>query len=1222
MKRVKREPLAEYRELLVQLQGAGATERVALLNRIKEVIGEAKAQGDINASTDDGYTMLHFAVGRKDPELVIELLRQGADPNVQNKAGTTPLMMAVIDKSLELIKILVTNGAYVNHGKYVSANNTTCSTSYLWSVENNLQDIQHVFNQTPAVQNGAFIFKNIDEPFSVLEPKLIKDACNYVDPDHGVSVFELSVLNIKSDIIKHILNNKLLIIDPKKEILNHAFLQAVDLLINYVDKKLEINDRKNLLEIIEILLQNGANVDALDRYGETSLLRAVSSDDYDLTKLLLGFKPDLNFANAWGNTPLCLAAMNNCEKACKLLIQHKADTTIQNKVGENCVTLATQSGNHAVVKTIVGAQEMPALGYTPLMLDLLDEKYDEILDNLLRNKKYTGKNTLGVNALTKGGFTALMIAAQQYTDTKPDEGDKRAKIWKIIDNLIRYKRADYSKQTKCGYSFLVNLAFANYIEDFIMPLWSLIDSTDNRFFQNCIVQAPEMLQVILRLAEDKKQILPRFLSRINQADAFGMTPLACVKFDTTRMDDKLRYARIKFLLELVEKYNAKCEASGKTVLTPLHMKILWDPNGTAWDTNKIDKTQLNVQDQHGRTPLHYACMQNSFLVKKLIDLGARCDIKDHVGRTPLHYAAIDGKNYLQIANHVQRKDLEHDEDKFGVSPFMYALSCSPGRFVANSEKDIGFAVFDQLMNDAMNSFVGNAAATKESVNERKRIAEIKAVILRNPENIAGYFKKLAYYAAVANSARISDVKLCIRDAQKIVDAKHEGITGAGKFGDGLAFGIEAEIPELSDTVFAPLNFMLPIYNVSREQDYTVHPSILSPYKYSVDSEFELITKPITSMCEFSKTLEMFDVLCVAGAKVNKTAGLHVHFNVRGSQEYNLPRYISESEELTFLKFLLLNYISIEPLLRGFMRDGKMFDPGETYSKPVSTLILMKEIEACKSVSDLQKVCSHSTTLDLTALDKHGTIEFRIHEGAVDPTLIRAWVDCTARLVKLSKEQTLQHKPGGVLAPKTDIEQLVYIFVAMRMYEKTWDSETRSVTTAITTPPFAYSKKFKKPTQVLIQESLLYNLFNMLLGVEQVAFVDKPQHKKSIDAYLLEPQAIEQLTDKQATAQLQADLRKMIAFACDNPGIIQANYNKEELDKEIDRIFKVISKIQTLDAERSAATVGSPILSLQSITSNSTIESEASKSPGSLNSPGSQSGASSSPTPLHNKPKTN
>jgi ankyrin repeat protein len=72
-----------------------------------------KYQLDLNARNVNGATVLHFIVSNKgQPDSVRELIYLGADPNVRDANGATPLMIATEMGQAELTQVLLDNGPY------------------------------------------------------------------------------------------------------------------------------------------------------------------------------------------------------------------------------------------------------------------------------------------------------------------------------------------------------------------------------------------------------------------------------------------------------------------------------------------------------------------------------------------------------------------------------------------------------------------------------------------------------------------------------------------------------------------------------------------------------------------------------------------------------------------------------------------------------------------------------------------------------------------------------------------------------------------------------------------------------------------------------------------------------------------------------------------------------------------------------------------------------
>ncbi|CAF4053164.1 unnamed protein product, partial [Adineta steineri] len=80
------------------------------------------------------------------------------------------------------------------------------------------------------------------------------------------------------------------------------------------------------------------------------------------------------------------------------------------------------------------------------------------------------------------------------------------------------------------------------------------------------------------------------------------------------------------------------------------------------------KIMINIQDSHGRTPLHFAVIYNCIgNAKYLIEYGANLDIPDIYGAIPLHYACrcLENNNVIDLfLNFTQLFNREtHDKKK-------------------------------------------------------------------------------------------------------------------------------------------------------------------------------------------------------------------------------------------------------------------------------------------------------------------------------------------------------------------------------------------------------------------------------------------------------------------------------------------------------------------------------------------------------------------------------
>lgn len=107
--------------------GFGRTEftHAILQHQTQEALALLKHYGDVNHRDNSGYSDLYFAAQSCELDILQELLRRGADPNIETYAGGTPLIAALdsvqrhshskefnsYERAFEMIKLLLSAGA-------------------------------------------------------------------------------------------------------------------------------------------------------------------------------------------------------------------------------------------------------------------------------------------------------------------------------------------------------------------------------------------------------------------------------------------------------------------------------------------------------------------------------------------------------------------------------------------------------------------------------------------------------------------------------------------------------------------------------------------------------------------------------------------------------------------------------------------------------------------------------------------------------------------------------------------------------------------------------------------------------------------------------------------------------------------------------------------------------------------------------------------------------
>lgn len=101
------------------------------------------------------------------------------------------------------------------------------------------------------------------------------------------------------------------------------------------------------IEIMEILLQQGAGIDHKSKQGFAPLHYAVCCENKDAVAVLLKYKAQVNLPNSSrGNTPLHLATLKGYIEICEMLKNAGASAELKNKAGETALDCAKKHTNN------------------------------------------------------------------------------------------------------------------------------------------------------------------------------------------------------------------------------------------------------------------------------------------------------------------------------------------------------------------------------------------------------------------------------------------------------------------------------------------------------------------------------------------------------------------------------------------------------------------------------------------------------------------------------------------------------------------------------------------------------------------------------------------------------------------------------------------------------------------------------------------------------------
>ena len=282
-----------------------------------ETVRELLKQGanpNIHGEEKFQHAPLHIS---KNSEITQLLISYGADVNITDNYGNTPLHLASICHYFNLEKMtqLLNKGANpnaLNRSKnaalhfVLSFYHVTISQTSKELVLEAIRllmnfhaeiDIQNVLGESPLYFGITTVPANEQKPEIIHELLKLGANPNYVN-SNGVTLLHCAAYNLNLEIMRKLLENGA---EPNAlDKIKNSPLQCVFL----------ATDEKYIVEAIKELVTHGANINAQNKKGKTPLHRATKLDNYSITKVLLELGSDPNIKDENGNTALEMALVD------------------------------------------------------------------------------------------------------------------------------------------------------------------------------------------------------------------------------------------------------------------------------------------------------------------------------------------------------------------------------------------------------------------------------------------------------------------------------------------------------------------------------------------------------------------------------------------------------------------------------------------------------------------------------------------------------------------------------------------------------------------------------------------------------------------------------------------------------------------------------------------------------------------------------------------------
>lgn len=335
----------------------------------------------INDTMSNGQTLLHMAIQRQDSKSSLFLLEHQADINIRTQERQTALQLAISNQLPLVVDAICTRGADM------SVVDDKGDPPLWLALINGLEDIastlvRHGCDATcwssgPSGCLQTLLHRAVDENNELIACFLIRSGCDVNSPRRP---------------------------GPNGE----GDEEARD-----GQTPLHLASSWGLEEVVQCLLEFGANVNAQDAEGRAAIHAAISSQHNVIIQLLISH-PDirLTIRDRQGMTPFACAMTYKNNKAAEAILKREpgAAEQVDNK-GRNFLHVAVQNSDIESVLFLISVQAnvnsrvQDAAKLTPLHLAV--QAGSEII---VRNLLLAGAR---INELTKHRQTALHLAAQQ-----------------------------------------------------------------------------------------------------------------------------------------------------------------------------------------------------------------------------------------------------------------------------------------------------------------------------------------------------------------------------------------------------------------------------------------------------------------------------------------------------------------------------------------------------------------------------------------------------------------------------------------------------------------------------------------------------------------------------------------------------------------------------------------------------------------------------------------
>lgn len=289
-------------------------------------------------------TYLMYAAGYiKDINILKLLIAKGADITLKDKNGFNALHHATSFNTLEIVTFFVDE-----KGMNINTDTENKETPLHLAITNNTDSRIVPY----LIERGATI--NVQDLFGVTP---LMKAAQY---------FKTSFVNL---LLEKGANVELVDFSDVKTALQYA-----------IDTTFHNQTNPKGLEIVKLLVENGANVNAKTNRSNTPLMGAAKLQDPAMTIYLVEKGANINHQDLYGGTALMNASWLDRVETVTFLLERGADKTLKSKDGKTALDYATTDRIRTLLKEPEPESNEPFKGFTKSDIDLLNTIFEKPSD--------------------------------------------------------------------------------------------------------------------------------------------------------------------------------------------------------------------------------------------------------------------------------------------------------------------------------------------------------------------------------------------------------------------------------------------------------------------------------------------------------------------------------------------------------------------------------------------------------------------------------------------------------------------------------------------------------------------------------------------------------------------------------------------------------------------------------------------------------------------------